>query len=125
MSRIASIASAAILIAATLVTTAPAAQAAVADETVVQYDENDSPVAFNNFNLNNDQDGILFDAPGATHFTFTNLGTGEVEYAQGVSTGSGSERLCTVTSSFADEPLLVPINVQRGGQDDCVRFRIK
>jgi len=37
---------------------------------------------------------------------------------------TGDYRLCTMTSSFAHQPVLMPV-AQRGGQDDCVRFTVE
>jgi len=36
----------------------------------------------------------------------------------------GFYRACTMTSSFAHQPTLMPV-AQRGAQDDCVRFTVK
>uniref|UniRef100_A0A1D1Z5S6 Elongation factor Tu n=1 Tax=Anthurium amnicola TaxID=1678845 RepID=A0A1D1Z5S6_9ARAE len=37
---------------------------------------------------------------------------------------AGKYRLCTMVSSFAHQPVLMPI-AQRGAQDDCVRFTVR
>jgi len=37
---------------------------------------------------------------------------------------AGDYRLCTIVSSFAHQPTLMPV-AQRGSQDDCVRFTVK
>jgi len=37
---------------------------------------------------------------------------------------AGKYRLCTMVSSFAHQPTLMPV-AQRGAQDDCVRFTVK
>jgi len=37
---------------------------------------------------------------------------------------AGSYRLCTMVSSFAHQPTLMPV-AQRGSQDDCVRFTVE
>ncbi|RIA90200.1 hypothetical protein C1645_797090 [Glomus cerebriforme] len=36
---------------------------------------------------------------------------------------AGKYRLCTMVSSFAHQPVLMPV-AQRGSQDDCVRFTV-
>ncbi|PKK63491.1 hypothetical protein RhiirC2_767181 [Rhizophagus irregularis] len=36
---------------------------------------------------------------------------------------AGNYRLCTMVSSFAHQPTLMPV-AQRGAQDDCVRFTV-
>lgn len=36
----------------------------------------------------------------------------------------GCYRMCTMTSSFTHQPLIMPV-AQRGSQDDCVRFTLK
>lgn len=71
-------------------------------------------------------EGDAFYVPAATDLTFVNQSTEEVEFGQGQSTGSGNYRLCTDVSSFANQvdPLGF-VDIQRGGQDDCVRFRVK
>jgi len=37
---------------------------------------------------------------------------------------AGKYRACTIVSSFAHQPTLMPV-AQRGSQDDCVRFTVK
>lgn len=36
----------------------------------------------------------------------------------------GKYRLCTLSSSFAHQPVIMPV-AQRGAQDDCIRFNVK
>jgi len=36
---------------------------------------------------------------------------------------AGNYRLCTMSSSFGHQPVLMPV-AQRGAQDDCVRFKV-
>ncbi|CAB4388699.1 unnamed protein product [Rhizophagus irregularis] len=36
---------------------------------------------------------------------------------------AGNYRLCTITSAFSHQPVLMPV-AQRGAQDDCVRFKV-
>ncbi|CAG8689485.1 24822_t:CDS:1 [Cetraspora pellucida] len=35
----------------------------------------------------------------------------------------GSYRLCTMSSSFTHQPVIMPV-AQRGSQDDCIRFKV-
>ncbi|TWP44778.1 hypothetical protein FKR81_40670 [Lentzea tibetensis] len=72
-----------------------------------------------------DGGATVFDQPQTTSFLITDVGTDPIEYAKGLTSGSGDQRLCTVTSSFSNQPTIVPITMQRGAGTDCVYFRIK
>jgi len=51
-------------------------------------------------------------------------GNGELTAAVDKGLPAGYYRLCTMVSSFAHQPTLMPV-AQRGAQDDCVRFEAK
>jgi hypothetical protein len=38
--------------------------------------------------------------------------------------GPGTYRMCTMSSSFTHQPVVMPV-AQRGAQDDCIRFNVK
>jgi hypothetical protein len=50
-------------------------------------------------------------------------GNGELTAAVDKGLPAGDYRLCTMVSSFAHQPTLMPV-AQRGAQDDCVRFKV-